>query len=343
MYHSDSVGDDNQNIDRAAAPSARAAKLSTKATKLSAITTARSPDGKNANDVDDGEIVIKFDPSDVDVVSTKIRTWNARHPGNIYYTELVAEAVSSGKDLTSTSTRAAAQRIYEVLTVQRGGRFLKLPERVSTSDFCTLLTPKRCVEKIIHAIKTAMHRSEREKGLTQLHTKEKKITDVSGHSKVMCTKPKSLTGKIKSAESTTKLPPKLVLSSLKKNHQGSDKALSRASTAELRSVSGDSSPNRSKQSLIENTNRLALLPFSVAYEAVAGNQPIHWYGLKAVSAVCSQSDPWTAFQALDVPCGGYTIETEPERERLMRLQVSPLSPVDPIPLANCLMGHRHSI
>jgi hypothetical protein len=323
------IGDDDLNhhgrVASSPPPSAGVVAISSTVVKPTVkVAATKVPDdgtiNGNGNDVEEGESIIKFDPSDVDIVSTKIRTWNARHPGNIHYTELVARVVASGsKDLTATSIRDAANEIYEILTVQRGGRFLKLPERVATAEYCTLLTPKRCVEKIIHAIKTATNRSElRQKGVTQPYKKEKKNTDVVGSNKIKTTivltntannKTKNLNGKwIKSTKGTgTKL--------LATNHP-IPSSIKKKSHNRVSSSSSQQNP-------IINSNRLALLPFSVAYDAVAGNQPIHWYGLKVVSVVCSQSDPWTAFQALDVPCGEYTTKTEPDRERSMRLQVRP--------------------
>jgi hypothetical protein len=319
------VGDDNQSNGIVAAQSMKTAQALTSATQAAdAAPAAIAADGKYTNDFDEDEIVVKFDPSDVDVVSTKIRTWNAKHPGNMFYADLVAQTVSSGKDLTPPFIREAAKGIYEILTVQRGGRFLKLPERVSTSEYCTLLTPKRCVEKIIHAIKTSIHKIElREKGVTQPYKKEKKGIDGSSQSKSTTTKSKSPTPTTKTPKATTNLSTNPGPSLVKKTHKGPDKTPAKSFTAETWSVGGGTSPTRFQQSPTANANRLALLPFSFAYEAVAGNQPVHWYGLKAVSVICSQSDPWTAFQALDVPCGVYTTETEPERERLMRLQVRP--------------------
>ena len=49
------------------------------------------------------------------------------------------------------------------------------------------------------------------------------------------------------------------------------------------------------------------------------DKPVHKYILDAIAAVCNQTIPLTAFQVLDKPLGGYTVETEPDKERLMRL------------------------
>jgi hypothetical protein len=59
----------------------------------------------------------------------------------------------------------------------------------------------------------------------------------------------------------------------------------------------------------------------VSFEAVKGKQHIHKYALELISLVCSQSDPNRAHQVLDTPTHDFTIDNEPEKERLMRLQL----------------------
>lgn len=290
-------------------------------------TTGTVPADNHANDFVHGEIL--FNPSNVDIVSTKIRTWNARHPGNVFYNDLVARTVANSPDMPAPLVREAAMQIYDILTVDRGGRFLKLPERVTTSHTCTLMKRSRCVEKIIHAIKTAMLKKIlREKGITQPYKKEKKKDPSASTPTVAKTKPKILATKINCKALKIKKPKEKAKLSSNPSHASSNKSTQSLNKSPPKAHAGPIqgagviiNPKKTQSSPTNSTNRLALLPFSVAYEAVAGNQPIHGYALKIISVVCSQSDPWTAFQALDVPCSGHTSDSEPERERLMRLQV----------------------
>lgn len=60
---------------------------------------------------------------------------------------------------------------------------------------------------------------------------------------------------------------------------------------------------------------------TIVYKAKEGNQPIHKYGLKLISLVCNQLDPITAHRILDNPTPEFTLDNEPEKQRLMRLQV----------------------
>ena len=96
---------------------------------------------------------IPFVPEDNDIVATKIRTWNKKHPGNIFYTHLINSAVEADPSRfeNAAEVRLIAQQIYQIIAVQRGGRFLKLPDCAITSETCIVMSEKRGVEKIIHA------------------------------------------------------------------------------------------------------------------------------------------------------------------------------------------------
>jgi hypothetical protein len=96
---------------------------------------------------------IPFEPADNDIVSTKIRTWNRKHPGNIFYAQLINSNVKAdpSRFVDPAEVRKVAQGLYKILAIQRGGRFLKLPECALTSETCTVMSEKRSVEKIIHA------------------------------------------------------------------------------------------------------------------------------------------------------------------------------------------------
>lgn len=84
---------------------------------------------------------INFLPSDVDVVSTKLRTWNGKHPGNIFYTELVHKLV---QDISvSNDCRSVATAIVNTIMDGRGGRFLKLKDGNKTAPGSS--NPTSCV------------------------------------------------------------------------------------------------------------------------------------------------------------------------------------------------------
>jgi hypothetical protein len=212
------------------------------------------------------ETEIDFLPVEVDIVSTKLRTWNLKHPGNIFYTELVHKKVSGIKEIDDQAEiRRVAEEIVAILTIERGGRFIKLKEGDKIPTRCILMERKNCVSKVIHALRTAQSKLETRTTLgdSQPAGKKKKVNVV----KLAKKKDKSLTP--------------------------------RSSRANLSTVFE-----------------------SIVYLAKQGNQPIHRYALKLISLVCNQSDPATAHRVLDNPSPEYTLESEPDKERLMRLQVS---------------------
>jgi hypothetical protein len=208
------------------------------------------------------ETEIDFLPIDVDIVSTKLRTWNLKHPGNKFYTELVHKKILGITESDDQAEfRRVAEEIVHMLTIERGGRFLKLKEGDKGPTRCILMERKNAISKTIHALRTAQ--SKLAVGDSQPAVKKKKVNVV----KLAKTRDKSLTPRL-------------------------------------------SSGNRSP--VFE----------SIVYQAKQGNQPIHKYALKSISLVCNQSDPATAHRVLDKPSPEYTFEGEPDKERLMRLQVS---------------------
>lgn len=106
------------------------------------------------------EVWIPFDPAPVDVVSTKLRTWNLSHPGNLYYTELVNNNVASlDKDDFNEIKRRAEEIVYAV-TIERGGRFLRPPDGDTQPTTCVVLDGKQALAKVVHALRTAQSRME---------------------------------------------------------------------------------------------------------------------------------------------------------------------------------------
>jgi hypothetical protein len=208
---------------------------------------------------------IDFHPTDVDVVSTKLRTWNTKHSGNVFYTELVLKMINEIKEDDQAEYRRVAEEVVDILTIERGGRFLKLREGEKNPNCCILMGRKQSVNKAIHALRTAWSKADIRSALGDAPPKKKKVN-------------------------TAKL-------------------------AKNREDKSASPRHRSK--------RLGPVEERVVYQAIEGNQPIkNKYVLNLISAVCNQSDPATAHRVLDDPIVGFSIETEPDKERLMRLQVS---------------------
>ena len=75
----------------------------------------------------EAEATIPFEVTEVDVVSSKNRSWNAKHPGNIFYMDLVQSLMASLPSNTGDiigEMREMAEMIVHTVTVERGGRFL---------------------------------------------------------------------------------------------------------------------------------------------------------------------------------------------------------------------------
>lgn len=89
---------------------------------------------------DPGEEV-PFDPtkvSDIDIVASKIRTYNNKYPGNQFYVKLVHEKVQSLQFDDISEYRRVAKDIVHVLLDLRGGRFLKLKDGEMNHTTCTV-------------------------------------------------------------------------------------------------------------------------------------------------------------------------------------------------------------
>lgn len=107
------------------------------------------------------EVWIPFDPAPVDVVSTKLRTWNLSHPGNLYYTDLVnTNVVSLDKEDINEIKRRAEKIVYSI-TVERGGRFLRPPDGDTQPTTCVILDGKQALAKVVHALRTAQLRLDK--------------------------------------------------------------------------------------------------------------------------------------------------------------------------------------
>jgi hypothetical protein len=220
----------------------------------------------------DNEVWIAFDPSPVDVVSTKVRTWNNTHPGNMYYTDLVRKLVPSITSSAFNDVRMIAEKIVHNILDERGGRFLKPRDGDMDPTICIHMDRKQALGKVIHALRTA-------------HSRIEKRNNSPGDGSASIPKKKKVS--IGASSSSSK-------SQQQHSSGGAPRPGSRRS-----SFAGD----------------------SLAYKAKAGTQKIAKPILRCISAVCNQRAVETAHRVLDMPLGGQTLESEPNIERLMRLQL----------------------
>jgi len=97
---------------------------------------------------------IPLEPTAVDVVSTKKRSINTKHPGNMFYTQFVQNVVSTIPTATDDLRRSAGT-IVGVTVDENGGRFLKPPEGEMDPTCCIAMDRKQATAKVLHALKTA--------------------------------------------------------------------------------------------------------------------------------------------------------------------------------------------
>jgi hypothetical protein len=86
-------------------------------------------------------------PRPEDVVATKIRTWHG-HDGNIFYRDLVEKASCNIERSDNEGTRRAAERIVNIITLDRKGVFLR-----KESDGWVVMGHRSAVNKVSNAIK----------------------------------------------------------------------------------------------------------------------------------------------------------------------------------------------
>lgn len=213
-------------------------------------TMTLSPEGGPRKGGGGGELEsptrIEFLPTELDVVCTKLRSWNEKHPGNLHCAKLISARAQRVQENEIGKMRQMAKEIVHEIIEKRGGRFLKISEKERNPDYCSLMAHKSCVDRVARALRTAYSN---------------------------LTSPSSPNNKDRSQ-------------SPKKQHQRKRKLK-------------------------------ALYPHEEHYEATQGNQQIHPHALKLISLVCNCSD----YRVLDQPRLDFTVENEPEKERLMRLQV----------------------
>jgi hypothetical protein len=260
---------------------------------------------------------IPFDPYDNDVIATKNRSWNMKHVGNIAYRELLdtyMPRVQKRTECTTAEYREMANEIMQTVH-RRKGRFLKLwSDEVEQSE-CSIMEPKAIVYKIMLALKERYRKFASE----GFHVKKKRpgISVVSTNM-----------GKKRQADDMT----------INTSH-GRDANITRAErmAEKRRRVLQRSSPaSKSKfeaspvmSELPSPPNKNATIhtirtPASmVRYKARASDQlALDPYALELITLVCNQPENTSNYhRVLDQPLSKYTLETEPDKERHMRLQV----------------------
>lgn len=224
---------------------------------------------------------IPFDPAPVDVLATKSRKFNKNHPGNVYFTSLVNRFSVTLTTNAMEGVRGVAEQIVNHISDERGGRFLKPRDGEINPTTCMVICRKKALGKVIHALRTAYKAHCRETGIP--------MSTASGNT---------------SGDGSSEPPTK-------------KKKVSIGSSPKSQTSTGSAAP-RSKP----KGRRPSFAVDSLAYKAKAGNnQKIAKPILKLISAVCNQSEMETAHRVLDMPLGGQTLESEPDVERLMRLQL----------------------
>ena len=100
---------------------------------------------------------VAFDPQEHDVVSTKLRNWNLRHPGNLAYADLLAEYASKLPSTTdpnySSILSEITQALIKLITEEKGGRFLKIQGGENHPNDCIVMNYKEAHHKVLQALK----------------------------------------------------------------------------------------------------------------------------------------------------------------------------------------------
>ena len=232
----------------------------------------------------EGMIEIAFSPTQVDIVSTKLRTWNLKHAGNIFFTEMVHSRVPDIKDGDPITIRRVATEIVDILTDERGGRFLKLKEGDLRPTSCFVMGRKHIINKVGHALRTANSRSE----LRAAMASNPAAAAVVVAKQIV--KDKQIVKNKKSPDGATRAP----------GPQSAAVAVAVERSPKLKRPLGK----------------------SVTYKVKAGgSQSIHSYAVGLIESVCNDKENSPAYRVLDEPGAKYTLDDEPEKERRMRLQL----------------------
>ena len=105
----------------------------------------------------DGEIEIPFVPTERDVVSTKLRNWTLQHQGNLDYADLLNEFADKLPNPADPShlniLREYSDLIVNIIMVDRQGRFLKLAEGETKPKVCILMPRRGAIHKVMNGLK----------------------------------------------------------------------------------------------------------------------------------------------------------------------------------------------
>jgi hypothetical protein len=302
---------------------------------------------------DEYEEIIPFVPTDTDVVSTKIRTWT-KHPGNQFYSDTIQAAADNMTLDNPTDFREAAKEIRHLLCVIRGGRFLKLPEGVSDTQTCMIMSEKDSVNKVIHALKTAKKRKVmRAAGLlpppfakaAQYGLQPFKINKNRENHKANKRKLPMASRKIDDDEDEDQVEKSQFMSEavdlppeVPPGPPPPKKRRSLISSVNSKSNDNDSTKPNTTPTCSAKSNNTTPSPrkpivrrLKVAYQAVihgdnkANHQtPCNSYALTLISKVCSQpGNPSKAHHVLDKPDAKtyQSVDEEPDKDRFLRLQL----------------------
>jgi len=277
----------------------------------------------------EGEIQIPFDPTDRDVVSTKLRHWTLTHPGTLEYGRLLNEFVEHklpNNPSTISELKEAAQEIIDIIQLDRGGRFLRISADAGHEPkVCILMTPKGIMSKVQSALKgkqTALlkkqgifvpqgpktlgfttpletpscrNEGEKRKAATEEPTATTPTTSINTTTATPKSKRKKL-GHSNSGNTTPRYP---------KHVTKLYKAIIPTDTSSTTTPITTSSTDKNKE-----TNKETM---------VVPNSNIHPYALELIGHVCN----FRNIACLDkpLPTKYQYPEDEPEKERLIRMQV----------------------
>jgi hypothetical protein len=121
-----------------------------------------------------GEPEIDFEPLEHDVVSTRLRGWNLKHPGNVFYAKLLKQyAEKANMEEAETNPGAQqlnallhqyAERIVEIVITDCKGRFLKIPDLQTEPDKCFIMNQKQAVHKVMNGLKNKQQALKKAEG-----------------------------------------------------------------------------------------------------------------------------------------------------------------------------------
>ena len=216
------------------------------------------------------------------MVSTKLRSWNLGHPGNLLYAELLVDYALKlplpSDPMYSSILNQTTKQLVEVITVEKGGRFLKIAEGENHPDDCVIMDYRASHHKVLHGLKNKQ--------------------------RVILTKG---------------IPPKPVKKMNPPAKHEPFKASPRPQSSELLRTTKRVRKQRKFDDDEEDGPKKRRRKRITLYEATQGaDGKINPYALELITFVCNnQNEPLLA-----KPGPQYsTAEEEPDKERLIRLQV----------------------